>query len=108
MLVVSEFQAECWYTEGSTGVVEVRDATGDRMGSVVESGSLVQVPNDAGGIGFVSPFPDTALPPGSYRVAVWQVDWPGTLEDADRMTQMDLCTAEIEIAAGETIELVAT
>ncbi len=106
-LVVSQFQTECCYTEGSTGVLEVRDANGERVGERVEAGPLVRVPSDAGGFGFVSAFPDTHLAPGSYRVSVWQVVWPGTLDDADTMEQMDRCTTNIKIVAGEVVEVVA-
>ena len=108
LLVVSEYQTECCYIEGSIGVLEVRGSNGSRVGELVESGPLVQVANDEGGIGFVSPFPDTTLPAGQYQVSVWQIDWPGTLDDADRMSQLDLCVTEVEVAADEVVELVAT
>ncbi len=111
-LWVSQIQTTCCYIEGSLGILEIVDEGGARIAPLASAGPIETTSSG----GFESDFEPTTLEPGSYSVRVWQYVCPGGPCSSDpdewervaERDQADLCTAEVDIVAGEHMWVVAT
>lgn len=109
-----QFATTCCYVEGSLGLMQILSVDGDSISGVLP-GHGKRERDDSGDPW--SGWEPIDLPPGDYRIEVWQSVCPGMCRDPKEIAardwnnhrgRSDLCTTTVHLEAGEQLELTAT